>query len=249
MNLAVPPIVVRPAAGGKQDRKFYTGMSIAMLLAVLIGFGPTYYFRIAAGQTPHTISNNPITPLLSLHAVLFTSWVLLFIVQTSLVATYRVKLHRSLGYAGAALAAGMVVVGTLTAIAGARTGTAPPGLTPQQFLIIPLADMATFAVFVIAAIWFRNNKDIHKRLMLLAYVCIVAAATARWPGVLPLGPLVFYALAFSFGMAGVLYDWRFRGTVHPVYKWGFSLLILSVPLRLAVSSTSAWNAFADMLIR
>ena len=39
--------------------------------------------------------------------------------------------------------------------------------------------------------------------MLLAYVNIIVAAVARFPGVLPLGPLAFFGLAFLFMFAGV----------------------------------------------
>jgi hypothetical protein len=37
--------------------------------------------------------------------------------------------------------------------------------------------------------------------------------------------------------------------VHPVYVWGGTLVVLSVPIRLAISGTPAWTAFAGMLTR
>jgi hypothetical protein len=36
--------------------------------------------------------------------------------------------------------------------------------------------------------------------------------------------------------------------VHKVYLWGGALLFVSVPLRLIISSTSGWHAFAQFLI-
>ena len=45
-------------------------------------------------------------------------------------------------------------------------------------------------------------------------------------------------------VAGILYDWISRGRVHPAYLWGGGWILISVPLRLGVSTTAAWHAFA-----
>jgi hypothetical protein len=37
--------------------------------------------------------------------------------------------------------------------------------------------------------------------------------------------------------------------VHRAYLWGGALIVISVPLRLAISSTGAWRAFAQLLTR
>jgi hypothetical protein len=175
--------------------------------------------------------------------------VLLFIAQTSLVARHRIAVHRRVGIAVAALGAVMIVVGTATALKLALRGAAPPGVDPLGFLVVPLGDMIVFATLLTAALWLRSNKEAHKRLMLLAYTGILVAAVARFPGVLPLGPLWFFGLTFLPVLAlGVIYDWMTRRRVHPAYFWGGALLILSVPLRLAISTTPAWRSLAGKLI-
>jgi hypothetical protein len=224
-------------------------MAILMALAVVVGFAPTYYLKVFGEAPLATISGGGFTTLFHVHAVLFSGWVALFIVQTTLVANRRVAVHRRLGIAGGLLAAAMVSVGTATAIEGAARGAAPPGVDPLVFLAIPLFDMLTFAAFVAAALWLRANKEAHKRLMLLAYVSLLGAAMARWPGVLPLGPFGFYSLAFLFVVAGVVYDLATRQRVHKAYLWGGALFVVSVPLRLALSGTEAWRALAEFLTR
>ena len=156
-------------------------------------------------------------------------------------------MHRRLGLAGVVLAIGMIVAGLRTAIAAGRAGIAPPGIEPLSFLVVPVFDIVFFAGFVAAAIVQRRNKEAHKRLMILAYVSIIIAATARLPGVLPLGPPAFFGVAFLFIVAGIVYDRWSRGRIHPVYIWGGGALVISVPLRLAISSTAAWRAFAEWL--
>lgn len=235
-------------APGSTDRIFYTGIATAMALTVLGGFGSTYYFRLPSG-TPATLTGGPITPTLHLHALLFTGWVLLFLVQAALVAGRRLKVHRRLGYASMALAAAMVVVGLRTAIESAARGAAPSGVDALTFLAVPVFDLVLFTGFVSAAFVKRRDKESHKRLMLLAYVSIITAAIARIPGVLGLGPPVFFGLSFLFVVAGMVYDRVSRGRIHRAYAWGAPIIALSVPLRLAVSGTPAWQAFAAWLTR
>jgi hypothetical protein len=244
---AVSKPAMRPAAAGAYDRVFYSSMAIAMALTVFIGFAPTYYMKIFGEAPMVTISNSPFSALVHVHGLLFTGWVVLFIVQTALVASHRVAVHRRLGIVGAVLATGMVIAGLSTAISAAARGSAPQGIDPMAFLAIPLFDMVLFPVFVGAALWMRKNKEAHKRLMLLAYISIVVAGVARLPGVLPLGPLGFFGLAFIFLLAAVIYDFATQRRVHLAYLWGGGLLVVSVPLRLMLSGTAAWRSFAEFV--
>jgi hypothetical protein len=235
-------------APGAYDRLFYGGMAVAMAVTVVTGFARTYYLRGYFGPSASVTGGTDLTPLVHLHGALFTAWMVVFIVQTALVATRRVAIHRRLGLAGVALAASMVVVGTKTAIAAAARGSAPPGIEPLVFLVVPIFDLILFSGFVATAVWRRRDKEAHKRLMLLAYISIIVAGVARIPGMIALGPLGFFAASFLFAVLGMIYDRWSRGRIHSVYKWGFALLVLSVPVRLALSSTAAWRSFAEFLI-
>jgi len=247
----VTATAVKPASApsiGQHDRRFYSSMAIALAATTLTGFASTYYLRFFDGGPSATISGGPFTTVVRLHGALFSAWVALFVAQTALISTRRVPVHRRLGVFGAALGIAMIVVGTFTAIAMARRGGAPPGIGPLEFLAVPLFDMVLFAAFLAAALTWRRDKETHKRLMLLAYASIMAAPAARLPGVLPLGPLAFYGIAFLVVVAGSLYDYLSRGRVHNAYIWGGALFFLSVPFRLALSSTAAWRSFAQALI-
>jgi len=250
--MAVTVAAASPPAPDRRfvyDRRFYSGMAIALAATVLIGFGPTYYLPLLGAGEPTTITGRPVRPIVHLHGVLFTGWVVLFIAQTALVATRRVRMHQRMGIAGAVLAAAMVVVGARTAITGAAAGSGPPGVEPLVFMVVPLTDIVLFAGFVGAALWQRRNREAHKRLMLLAYLSIMAAAVARLPGMLPHGPLVFFGVTFLFLVAAIVYDVISRRRVHAVYVWGGGLLVASVPLRLMLSGTAAWRSFAELLTR
>ena len=244
-SAAAPPAL----KAGRYDRLFYGGMAVALALTVFAGFSGTYYLPIFSGAPKATLSGGPFTTLVHVHAALFTAWVLLFVVQTSLVASRRVTVHRRMGVAGAVLAAAMVAVGTILAIATSARGAAPPGIDPLAFLAIPLFDMILFTTFVGAALALRRDFETHKRLMLLAYISIIVAALARLPGVLPLGPPAFFGLAFLFVLVAGTYDFLTRRRVHKAYLWGGGLFLISVPLRLLISGTAAWRALAETLVR
>ena len=241
------PNAVRAAT--RYDRVFYGGMGVLLAAIAFAGFAPTFYLRSWFGAPPTVSGTTELTTLAKIHGAVFTSWMVLFLVQTSLIASRRVAVHRRLGVAGVALAAVMIVVGAMTAIAAAGRGAAPPGAESLQFLVVPMFDLVLFATFVTAAVLRRRDKETHKRLMLLAYISIIAAGVARLPGLLPYGPLLFFGIGYGLSLLGPVYDQWSRGKIHRVYYWGIPLLLISVPGRLMLSTTGAWRSFAEFLTR
>jgi hypothetical protein len=216
-------------------------MAAAIAVIVFVGFAPTFYLR-------PVFTPEPLPPVFAIHGAVFTAWVLLFVVQTALVSARRTPIHRKLGVVGGLLAALMLVVGYQAAITAARRGFATPGLPPPLvFLAIPFFDLIVFAVLVGTGLYFRRTPAAHKRLMLLSTIAILTAAIARLPYVLPLGPLVFFGLTDIPVVVGMLYDRVTRGRVHPAMLWGGLFLVASQVLRLIVSGTAAWLAFAHWL--
>jgi hypothetical protein len=247
---AAPLISERRAIAVPPDRWFFGGMAVAAALVVFAGFAPSYYLKGLYGSPP-------LSPLRHLHGAVFTLWMVLFVVQTSLIAARRTSVHRRLGIAGVLLAATMVVVGTAVAIAAAKYPRAvAPGLPPPLvFLVIPLSDLAGFLALVTLGVFKRRQPDVHKRLMLLATIAILPAALGRlvFPGGLldvlglPAGPLTLTGLTAMFVGACVVHDRLSRGRVHPASLWGGAFLLTMQVLRLFVGGTAAWLTFARWL--
>ncbi|HKO97687.1 MAG TPA: hypothetical protein VJU86_11880 [Pyrinomonadaceae bacterium] len=231
-----------PAIVRRRERWFYLGMTVAFVITVFAGFAPTYYLRPAFTSTP-------LRPLLHLHGLIFTSWLVLLAIQTTLVAAHRTDLHRRLGVAGAVNAGLMVVVGMATGIIRAKEGATPlPDISPLSFLVIPLGDMFVFAVLVIAGFYFRRRPDVHKRLMMLATIAIMPAAVARLPfAVMQAGPPAFFGFADLFVLACVVYDLVTLKRVHRATALGGLFIIALQPLRLMIAGTKPWLAFAAWL--
>ncbi|HEY0116356.1 MAG TPA: hypothetical protein VGB54_11590 [Allosphingosinicella sp.] len=229
----------------RRDRIFYTSMGVLIALVTVIGFARSYYlsgwFAIPDG-TP------PMTMLLHVHGAIFTAWVVLMVVQPSLVATRNLRLHRKLGYAGAAVAAAMVVAGNISAIAAMKGGFIGLG-DPFVFYAIPFFAINSFAIAVALAIVWRNRPETHKRLILLANVGLLNAAIARIPlDLIQSGaPFTFTFLPNLITVAGIIYDWRTRGRVHKVWIWGGLLMLLSQIALFPIMGTAAWHGFAEAM--
>src|SRR5687767_3050526 len=91
----------RVADAWRRDRRFFTGMAVAAMLTVFAGFAPSYYLKVLTGR-PGISGQAVLSPLLHVHGFVFTSWIVLFLVQARLVAARRIGLHRRLGYAAVA---------------------------------------------------------------------------------------------------------------------------------------------------
>ena len=231
---------------GSAERLFYTGVAVAMFAAVFLGFARSFFLRPWFPEVPA-----PTEPVFFVHGVAFTAWLVLLVAQPALVAAHRTDLHRKLGWTGAGLAAVMVALGTFGALVAARrpTGFVGISLPPLQFLAVPLFDMALFAAFVALAVAKRRDSQSHKRLMMLASVNLLAAGIARWPfAMMQAGPPMFFGLSDLFIVALVAWDLASRGRLHPVTLWGGLAIVVSQPLRLVLSGTGTWMAFAGWAV-
>ena len=159
----------------------------------------------------------------------------------------------------------MVLVGFATADQGLRDRLAAGfGDRARAFHIASTSMITLFGVLVFAAIANVRRPEVHKRLMLLATVCVIPPAIARLfyavsvgigPGLRPgLGPprtiasvLAPSLVADLFILVGIIYDWRTRGRPHPAYLIGGTAIVAVQFLRSPISTTHWWYGVADFL--
>ena len=218
--------------------RFYVIAAMVLALIVFAGFTRTFYLR-AWFDVP------PITMLLHLHAIAFTAWFVLFVIQTRLIAAQNYKTHMQLGIAGVVIAGLVTILGFATAIISAGAPRVRPmGMNSQQFVIVPLVAITLFAVFVGAAVAYRRRADLHKRFMILAMIAVLGPPVARLIAAMQagayFGPIQIGVAAAFLGWA-IASDWVKYRTVHPVYSIGGGLLLLSFPVRILIARTEAWE--------
>lgn len=221
---------------------FYFCMSLLIAVVVVYGFS-------------HTIGHNllhpsPIPPfILTIHAIVFPGWVLFFILQSSLVRTRNVPLHRTLGWFGLALGIVIVVLGYFTATAMDRffMQSLHDTDTPA-FLIIQLMDLSCFAVPFALAISWRRRPEFHRRLMLIASCGLTDAAFGRFP----LLPLAFAPAGVdALVLLGILRDLIVDRRIHKVYLYAFPLLLVLqlFCVQTYLHASPWWVHIANVLLR
>jgi len=233
-----------------RDRTFFTAVAVANALILFAGFGYSTYARIELGDL--RFGGPTLSTLVRSHAAAATAWTVLLIVQTRLIVSGRVRLHRRLGVIGGITAALVVCLGWLVAVSAvervAEAGE-PAATMALRFFILPCQELAVFTVLVGAALWLRKQGDYHKRLMLLGTIALIPAATTRpfVPGSLPNTLMMFGLAEVLFVAALCVHDRRVSNRLHGATVWGGSLLVVTAVLRTLVAGSETWLALAKIL--
>lgn len=227
----------------------FTAIPVSMAAVVFAGFSRSFFLR---PWFPEAATFAAPEPIFYVHGALNALWMALLIVQSVLIRTGRVRLHRRLGVFGVALAASIVVVGSLGALVGARRPGGFIGLPipPLQFLGVIWPDMILFGLFVGLAVALRRHSEAHKRLMLLATVNLLEAAIIRIPFdfIADGAPLMGRWLSDGFIVLLAAYDLVSRGRLHPATLWGGLAIVASQPLRWMFARSELWLDFAGWAV-
>jgi hypothetical protein len=225
------------------DRRLFLAAALLFPLVVLAGYFKSYYFS-AFFDVP-SVANM----LVHAHALVMTLWVVYFSAQIALIRTKNVRAHMTLGLVGIALAALVVVVGTATAYdAQLVRGSAPPGVNPHSFFVLPMLDMALFVVFFAAAVYYRKRPTEHKTLMLMTAIAFMPAALFRLP-VVPPQLMIHWAFGVPMLAALACLGWHRakHRKLNKVFAASVLLVIAAHPLRIALLGSDAWLRFTAWL--
>ena len=157
---------------GLVDRYFYFATSLLIAVIVVCGFSLTIDQSLFHAAIPRPL-------LLWIHGAAFSAWVAFYILQSALVRTHHVKVHRLLGWFGTALAATMVVLGIVIAVIMGRFDAVVLHQPDPAFLSIPFYDMVAFGTCVGLAISWRKKPELHRRLLFIATCALLDAPFGR----------------------------------------------------------------------
>ncbi len=202
------------------ERRFFLIMALVIAATVFLGFGMNFQ------RNAWAFASLPL--YVHLHGAVFTFWILLYVLQNWLVANGSVTIHRQLGMLGAGVAATMVVLGIATTMLAVVHHRVPGFFPSGVFLVLDVVGVLGFGVLTGWAIRLRHQAAWHKRLMLCGTILVMSPAIGR---ILPMpllgrfaGLAVFTTMAL-YVIAGMAFDLKSRGRVHPAYWWGGGVLV------------------------
>ena len=229
----VPSSTPFTGRNGLVDKYFYFTMSLVVVGIVVWGFGHTVNSNLfhAAVARPR---------ILWFHSAVFSGWALFFILQTGLVRTHNVRLHRTLGWFGLGLGMVMIPLGVTTAIMMGRFRVHTLHEAGAQFFeIVPIFDMLTFTTWLALGIYWRRKPELHRRFFYIATCGLLAAAFGRFPYISDHN--LFYWCVDGVILLGVLRDLVVNRRVHMVYRVALPVLIVAQGFVVhVINSNPAW---------
>jgi hypothetical protein len=228
----------------QSERGLFAWLAVSIVVLVFVGFSRTYYL--------HTFFKTPkLSSFLHVHAAVMTGWIVLFAVQTFLIASNR-TIHRVLGTLGAGYAVLVIVMGcTATVLSARREVRAHSEFISSvlNVLALELTQMLLFASLVTLGIWLRNRTDYHKRLILLATFCMLPNPIVRlfvWVG---FGSNIMILSCWALLVtAVVLIDLIRNRRLHPAFRFGATITIVFLYVAYFGSRTPVWQRFATKVV-
>jgi hypothetical protein len=221
---------------------FFFCIAIIGLLAVLIGFAKTFILPVSSGSFSAPA-------IVYIHGTFAFSWILLFIIQTSLIHFRKYSTHIIFGILGIFIAIGtavtMLQVGMYATNRDLKLGL---GETAISSIVGIVTSAIMFLAIVIAGILNRNNPAAHKRLMLLSTIVVLWPAWFRFRHYFPSvsRPDIWFAvvLADSLIVISCIWDKIVNGRVHPVFKFVGFFIIAEHTFEVIYFDSPGWRVVA-----
>lgn len=216
---------VTPGVGvSRMGDPFFFWFGLFLLLITVVGFSRTYFLA--------SVFEAPALPLyLKIHGATGVAWVLLYVLQASLIETSRVRTHMWIGSAAAVLAVGVVVSGLVVLHGVIRGSEDLAADLPRVGSTVwgNLTVLTAFLSFVGLGLYSRRRPQVHKRFMLLATLSMMGQPLVRI-GQIPAIRIsevrvendAIYGLGGLAVLVGVTiaYDLWKRRKPHPVFAVG-----------------------------
>lgn len=218
-------------------RYFFVVMACLFPIVAVLGFTPSY-LAVHSGQAQlHWFAH--------VHGAIMSTWLIVFITQTTLAAKGNFKFHRQLGFFSIGLG---VLVWLCMGVASIRARIAYPSTVEDMgwdILLIEMSAMNLFGLFFVSGILLRKKTDAHKRLLFLATAVLLQAAIDRirfLPG-LQVAPFVRFIYLDALIVPLLVYDLITSKRIHKFTMIG-GITVLVVQFAVAMTwGSPAWHQF------
>ena len=178
------------------------------------------------------LHEHPAVPtIVHVHAIATTLWLLTATALVLLVETGNAALHRRLGWYAAGYAALVLVIAPWSELSWQALNLNTPGSFPPQFLSIAFSGVFCMAVLLPWGVLMRRNSAAHRRVLILATICISDAGVSRLVGLFLPAPTSFLGVYLFYEGGNVLlilliflWDWK-RNRVMKQFLMAASLIV------------------------
>jgi len=230
---AARPTITLTGRGGLIDKYFYLAMSLLIIAITIWGFSHTVNDALFRPAVPRP-------RILWVHAAVFSGWLLLFLLQSALVRTHNVRLHRTLGWFVAGVGVAMIPLGIVTAIVLGRFDIRVlHEAGADTFEFVSFGDMAIFTVWLALGILWRRKPALHRPIFFIATCGLIGAAFGRVP-YLVAPHILSYVCVDAVIALGLLRDLLVDRRIHRLYlialpalavaQYGILYMITTPPL-------------------
>jgi hypothetical protein len=229
------------------DRWYLRTMAVVMIAVAIAGFAPSI--------VDHSRRLGPMTLLVAVHGFLFFLWLVLFLVQTTLVATRRVAVHRRMGVVAVTLLVLLVPLSYVVTVEMVRRGYDLSGdqivtHDPLFGSIFNFVAVLEFPLLAGTALLFRRRREIHARLMLFANIMLMEVPITHLLGHFGLlSPIAVLAGTAVFLLSVIAWDYLSARRVQRLTLIVAISMFLLLPIQGILGSTAAWHDFAAWLAR
>lgn len=245
--MTIPAAAAAPATVRSFRLSFPFWMVLAMCVFVFGGFGMHSFVPALRGD----FLSAP--PVVHLHGVVFIGWMILLLVQSGLVCTGHVRLHRALGTWGIAQGTATILIGLMMQLVASGRGHSAGRPAGTDGLYLGLLAFLGFALMFALAIRNRTRPDIHRRMILFAMLPVIPPGVNRfWANALglddPVPTFWLYLTLWSMAAAILVQERRTTGRIGGHSLLGAGWIVVEGVLHEAVVGSAAFERVSAAIL-
>lgn len=225
---------------------FYFWMTVALAVVIFGGFGVSYFQPMATGNL------RPMSPVVHFHGLFYFAWMALLMLQSGLVNSGNVALHRTLGTMGISIATGLIIMATVISIlstaASLEVGPAPFDF---QLMYLNVVAISSFTILFVMAMRKTRQPEYHRRYILIATIAFIGAGINRFYVFImdvEFAPFWFLYLVSDLFIAAIaLHDWKTQGKLHPATITGAIIVVVIQAGQWSIAGTAAFESITYWL--
>lgn len=220
---------------------FYFWMTVALAALIFGGFGVSYFQPMASGNL------RPLSPVVHFHGLFYFAWMLLLMLQSGLVNSGNIALHRTLGTMGISVATGLVIFASVISVLNiAASLEIGPDPFLFQLMYLNIVAIVSFTILFTMAMNNTRRKDYHRRYILIATIAFIGAGINRFyvfAFEVDFAPFwILYAVSDLFIAAILLHDWKTLGKLHPASITGAAIVMAIQVLQWPIAGTGVFES-------